>query len=82
MDGALLGASDFAGVQRLMLVAAAVAVPCMTAVLVWPDLDLVGLWCGLVLWMLARAVLTWGRWRRTVGARLVLDGIPAPARQA
>jgi putative MATE family efflux protein len=82
MDGALLGASDFAGVQRLMIAAAVVAVPCLGAVLVWPSLGLVGLWCGLNLWMTARAGFTWGRWQRTVGARLVVDGIPAPTRQA
>ncbi len=81
MDGALLGASDFAGVQRLMIAAAAVAVPCLAAVLVWPSLGLVGLWCGLNLWMVARAVFTRGRWQRAVGARMVGDGIPAPARQ-
>jgi putative MATE family efflux protein len=82
MDGALLGASDFAGVQRLMVIALLLALPMLIAVLRWPELGLAGLWVGLVVWMAARAGLTWRRWHGTVGARMEVHGTPAPARQA
>jgi putative MATE family efflux protein len=82
MDGALLGASDFAGVQRLMVIAFVIALPMLIAVLRWPALGLAGLWGGLVAWMAVRAGLTWRRWHGAGGATMDLHGIPAPAREA
>jgi putative MATE family efflux protein len=82
MDGALLGASDFAGVQRLMVIALLIALPLLLAVVRWPGLGLAGLWSGLLIWMTARAGLTWRRWSGQLGATMGAHGIPAPARQA
>jgi putative MATE family efflux protein len=82
MDGALLGASDFAGVQRLMVVAFLLVLPLLLTVLRWPAVGLAGLWVALVIWMTARAGLTWRRWQSRCGATMGAHGIPAPARQA
>jgi putative MATE family efflux protein len=82
MDGALLGASDFAGVQRLMVVAFLLVLPLLLAVLRWPEAGLAALWGGLVIWMTARAALTWRRWQSRSSATMGAHGIPAPARQA
>jgi putative MATE family efflux protein len=82
MDGALLGASDFRGVQRLMVIAFFIALPFLAAVLRWPQLGLAGLWGGLNAWMVARAGLTSRRWRVDLGATMGLHGVSAPARQA
>ena len=54
LDGVLLGASDTRFQQWSNVVALAAYLPFAVAVLVWPGLGIVGIWTGLLVWMLAR----------------------------
>jgi hypothetical protein len=47
-----------------MVLALMVVLPVDLAVLAHPAFGLPVLWVGLNAWMLARAALTWSRWRR------------------
>lgn len=64
LDGVLIGASDFRFLQRSMRAGLAVFVPFAVAVLVAPALGVVGLWAGLLAWMVGRAAANAGRYRR------------------
>jgi putative MATE family efflux protein len=68
LDGVLLGASD-TRFQQWSNVAALVAyLPFAAAALIWPRLGIVGIWMGLLAWMLARLLANGtrfasGRWQ-------------------
>jgi len=64
LDGALLGAADYRGLQRATMGAAALFIPIAVLVLADRDLGVVTLWLGLIVWMTARAGLNSRRWRR------------------
>jgi putative MATE family efflux protein len=57
IDGVLMGASDFRFLQWAVIAASLAFVPVAGAVLHWHRLGVVGVWCGLLVWMGARAVL-------------------------
>lgn len=65
LDGALLGAADYRGLQRATIGATATFIPVAVAVLMFPSLGLVTLWAGLFAWMCMRAWLNSRRWRVT-----------------
>lgn len=64
LDGVLIGASDFRFLQRSMLAGFALFVPFAVAVTVEPSFGIVGLWSGLLAWMVGRAATNWWRYRR------------------
>lgn len=63
LDGILIGASDFRFLQWSTAAGLAVFVPFATAVLLHRQLGIVGLWCGLLAWMVGRAGANWLRYR-------------------
>jgi putative MATE family efflux protein len=56
-DGILMGASDFRFLQWAILAAGLTFVPFALATLHWHDLGILGVWSGLLVWMIVRAVL-------------------------
>jgi putative MATE family efflux protein len=54
LDGVLLGASDSRFQQWSNLLALATFLPFVGVLLAWPALGIVGIWTGLIVWMLAR----------------------------
>lgn len=67
LDGVLLGASDTRFQQWSNVLALAAFLPFALALLVWPRLGIVGIWAGLLAWMLARLLanatrFAGGRW--------------------
>jgi putative MATE family efflux protein len=56
LDGVLIGADDTRFQQWANIVAFIVFLPCAAAVLHWPSLGLVGLWCGIGVWLATRMV--------------------------
>jgi MATE family, multidrug efflux pump len=67
LDGVLLGASDSRFQQWSNVLALLAYLPLAAAILVWPQLGIVGIWTGLFAWMLARLVangtrFAGGRW--------------------
>ena len=63
LDGVLIGASDFRFLQWSTAAGLAVFTPFAVAVLLRPELGIVGLWCGLLAWMTGRAAANWVRYR-------------------
>lgn len=63
LDGILIGASDFRFLQWSTAAGLVVFAPFATAVLLHRRLGIVGLWCGLLAWMLGRAGANWLRYR-------------------
>lgn len=55
LDGALMGANDFANLRWQTTLAFVVALPFFAAVVVWPHLGLVGVWTGMLAWICVRA---------------------------
>lgn len=70
LDGVLIGASDFRFLQWTMLVSLAVFTPFVAAVLWWHHLGVIGIWSGILAWMLTRAVATGARFRGHAWARV------------
>lgn len=64
LDGVLIGASDFRFLQWSMLAGLVVFLPFAIAVLEAPSLGIVGVWTGLVAWMVGRAAANLARYRR------------------
>jgi Na+-driven multidrug efflux pump len=67
LDGVLLGASDTRFQQWSNVLALVAFLPFTAALLVWPRLGIVGIWAGLLVWMLARLLanatrFAGGRW--------------------
>ena len=65
LDGILIGAGDFHFLQRSMLVGFGVFLPFAAAALAWPSLGIVGIWAGLLAWMLGRGGSNYIRYRRS-----------------
>ena len=70
LDGVLLGASDTRFQQWSNVGALLAYLPFAAAALVWPRLGIVGIWTGLLAWMLARLLanstrFAGGRWQHT-----------------
>lgn len=63
LDGVLMGASDFRFLQWAMLGAGLAFAPAGAAVLRWHRLGIAGVWCGLLVWMTARAAANAARAR-------------------
>jgi putative MATE family efflux protein len=63
LDGALLGAADYAGLRTVTILAAASFWP-VPFVVRGLDLGLTALWCGLLWWMCVRTALIAHRWTR------------------
>lgn len=63
LDGILIGASDFRFLQWSMLAGLVVIAPFATAVLLHRHLGIVGVWVGLLAWMIGRAGANWARYR-------------------
>ncbi|MDP8992259.1 MAG: MATE family efflux transporter [Actinomycetota bacterium] len=63
LDGVLIGSSDFRFLQRNMLLSLAVFLPFAAAVLAWEQLGVLGIWAGILAWMVARAALNGIRFR-------------------
>ena len=82
LDGALLGAADYRGLQRATIGAALTFAPFAAAVLAVHRLGLVTLWAGLFAWMCMRALLNWQRWQlvaaRAGSPRVALSGSGSP----
>ena len=55
-DGILMGGNDFRDLRWSTTLAFAAALPVFVAVIVWPDLGLVGVWTGMLVWVSVRAV--------------------------
>jgi putative MATE family efflux protein len=64
LDGVLIGASDFRFLQWSMLAGLVVYLPFAAAVLVAQSLGIVGVWVGLLAWMVGRAAANVARYRR------------------
>lgn len=64
LDGVLIGASDFRFLQRSMLAGFVLFVPFAAAVMAERSFGIVGLWCGLLAWMVGRAGANWWRYRQ------------------
>lgn len=64
LDGVLIGASDFRFLQWSMLAGLVVFLPFAVAVLRSPGLGIVGVWAGLLAWMIGRAGANLVRYRR------------------
>ena len=64
LDGVLIGASDFRYLQWSMVVGLLVFLPFAVLVPAVPSLGIVGVWTGLLAWMVARAVANVARYRR------------------
>jgi putative MATE family efflux protein len=63
LDGVLLGASDFRYLQVSTMGGLAAFLPFGAAVLVWPRLGIIGIWCGLAAWLLVRLAVNRRRYR-------------------
>ena len=68
LDGVLLGASDTRFQQWANVLALLAFLPFAAALLVWPRLGIVGIWTGLLAWMIARLLangtrFSGGRWQ-------------------
>ena len=61
LDGVLMGASDFRFLQWAVVLSGLAFLPMAAAVLHWPSLGIVGVWCGLLVWMTVRAGFNLGR---------------------
>ncbi len=55
-DGILMGGNDFRDLRWSTTLAFLASVPVFVAVMVWPDLGIVGVWSGMLLWVSVRAV--------------------------
>jgi putative MATE family efflux protein len=77
LDGALFGVSDYVGLRKITLMAAASFWP-VPFIIRGFDLGLRSVWIGLVWWMLVRTALIYRRWGQLTGElsanRSVLDG--------
>lgn len=62
LDGLLLGAGDYAGLRRAMLLALLAFAPPAALTLAAPSLGVAGVWGALDCWLAARAVLLGRRW--------------------
>ena len=71
LDGVLMGASDFRFLQVSTLAGLAAFLPIGAAVLAWHRLGVLGLWCGLGLWLFARLGVNVGRYRGVRWTRVV-----------
>jgi putative MATE family efflux protein len=69
-DGALIGAGDYRFLGRAALVYLLAVAPIAGVVLAVPSIGIVGIWCGLLIWMILRAV---------VNARRTAAVLPAPS---
>jgi putative MATE family efflux protein len=72
IDGILMGASDFRFLQWATAGAGLAMVPAAAAVVHWHRLGIVGVWTGMLVWMVARAVANgvrfrWERWMSLAG---------------
>jgi putative MATE family efflux protein len=56
LDGVLMGANDFRDLRWQTTIAFAVTLPVFVAVWVEPDLGIGGVWIGMLLWLVVRAV--------------------------
>ena len=56
LDGALMGANDFADLRWQTTLAFAAALPVFVAVLAWPSLGIGGVWAGMAVWVGVRAL--------------------------
>ncbi|MDQ3680609.1 MAG: MATE family efflux transporter [Actinomycetota bacterium] len=63
LDGVLIGSSDFRFLKWNMLAGLVVFLPFALAVLRWHRLGIVGIWTGIVVWMLFRATANGVRFR-------------------
>jgi putative MATE family efflux protein len=63
LDGVLIGSSDFRFLKWNMLAGLAVFLPFALAVLRWHGLGIVGIWVGILAWMLFRAAVNGARFR-------------------
>ena len=63
LDGVLIGSSDFKFLNWNMLAVLAVFMPFALAVLRWHGLGIVGVWVGILVWMLFRAAVNGARFR-------------------
>ncbi|HLK42386.1 MAG TPA: MATE family efflux transporter [Thermoleophilia bacterium] len=63
LDGSLMGASDFRFLQWATIAAGLAFVPFAVAVLHWHGLGIVGIWAGLLVWIMARAAANMVRFR-------------------
>lgn len=61
LDGVLMGASDFRYLQASTIGGLLAFAPVGVAVLAWPRLGIVGLWCGLGGWIMARLAVNAAR---------------------
>jgi putative MATE family efflux protein len=72
LDGALIGAGDYAFLGRVAVANIAAFMPLAVATLAWPSLGIVGVWAALAAWMAARAAVNTRRFRsRSWAPRLV-----------
>jgi putative MATE family efflux protein len=56
LDGVLMGGNDFRDLRWSTTLAFLASLPVFVAVMVWPDLGLVGVWTGMLLWVSVRAL--------------------------
>ncbi|MGH9181134.1 MAG: MATE family efflux transporter [Acidimicrobiales bacterium] len=85
LDGVLVGAADFGFLQWSLLGGLALFVPLAVVVTVWPSVGIVGLWCGLLAWMVYRAGANALRYRAAgwaAQASAAPAGTAKPARSA
>jgi putative MATE family efflux protein len=64
LDGVLMGASDYGFLQWASLASLALLLPWMGVIVRWPSLGIAGLWSGLAVWMVVRAISNITRCRR------------------
>ncbi len=56
LDGVLMGGNDFRDLRWSTTIAFLISLPVFVAVMAWPDLGLVGVWTGMLLWVSVRAL--------------------------
>jgi putative MATE family efflux protein len=77
LDGLLLGAGDYAGLRRAMLLALLAFVPLAAVTLRVHALGIAGVWLALTCWLAARAGLLGVRWRSGRWAHIRLSAVDA-----
>jgi Na+-driven multidrug efflux pump len=68
-DGSLIGAGDYRFLGRAALGYLLAVIPIAAAVLAVPSLGIVGIWSGLLVWMILRAIVNLRRTRYVLGPR-------------